>query len=101
MAPSRLLVIATPSGVERFFEECAGLLPGPLDTKALAAVMDANWAELVGPPLGVSDPLEQPKMVSPATGRCGGTLRSYRLAAQRAGLAALGAVVAGATWGDA
>ena len=55
--PGRLLVIATPSGVERFFEQCAELLPGPLDTEALAAITDANWAESVGPPLGVSDPL--------------------------------------------
>lgn len=43
--PGRLLVIATPSGVERFFEQCAELLPGPLDTEALAAITDANWAE--------------------------------------------------------
>ena len=35
--PGRLLVIATPSGVERLFEQCAELLPGPLDTEALAA----------------------------------------------------------------
>ena len=55
--PGRLLVIATPSGVERFFEQCAELLPGPLDTEALAAVTDANWAKLAGQPLGVSDPL--------------------------------------------
>jgi mannose-6-phosphate isomerase-like protein (cupin superfamily) len=37
--PGRLLVIATPSGVERFFEQCAELLPDPLDTEALAAIM--------------------------------------------------------------
>ena len=53
----RLLVIATPSGVERWFEQCAELLPDRLDMEALAAITDANWAELVGPPLGVSDPL--------------------------------------------
>jgi mannose-6-phosphate isomerase-like protein (cupin superfamily) len=55
--PGRLLVIATPSGVERFFEQCAELLPDTLDTKALAAITKSNWAEPVGPPLAVSDPL--------------------------------------------
>ncbi|HTF52673.1 MAG TPA: cupin domain-containing protein [Pseudonocardia sp.] len=55
--PGRLLIITTPSGLERFFEQCAELLPGPLDTEALAAVMHTNWVEFVGPPLGVSDPL--------------------------------------------
>jgi hypothetical protein len=56
-APGRLLVIATPSGVERFFEQCAELLTGPLDTETLAAITEANWSKSVGPPLGVSDPL--------------------------------------------
>jgi hypothetical protein len=55
--PGRLLVIATPSGVERFFEQCAEPLPGPLDMEALAAITEANWSKSVGPPLGVSDPL--------------------------------------------
>jgi len=52
-----LLVISTPSGVERFFEQAAELLPGPLDPEILAAVMHANWAEFADPPLAVSDPL--------------------------------------------
>jgi mannose-6-phosphate isomerase-like protein (cupin superfamily) len=56
-ASGRLLVIATPSGVERFFEQCAELLPDSLDREALVAVTEANWAEAVGPPLAVSDPL--------------------------------------------
>jgi len=55
--PGRLLVIATPSGVERFFEQCAELLPDRLDMEALAAITEANWSQAVGPPLGVSDPL--------------------------------------------
>jgi mannose-6-phosphate isomerase-like protein (cupin superfamily) len=56
-APARLLVITTPSGLERFFEEYAELLPGPVDPEMLSAVGHANWVEFVGPPLGVSDPL--------------------------------------------
>jgi mannose-6-phosphate isomerase-like protein (cupin superfamily) len=55
--PGRLLVISTPSGVERFFEQAVELLPGPVDPEMLAAVMHANWAEFAGPPLAVSDPL--------------------------------------------
>ena len=55
-APGRLLVITTPSGAERFFEQCAALLPGPVSTETLVAVGHANWIEFVGPPLAVSDP---------------------------------------------
>jgi len=56
-APGRLLVITTPSGLERFFEEFAALLPGPAIPETLTAVGHANWVEFVGPPVGVSDPL--------------------------------------------
>jgi hypothetical protein len=56
-APGRLLVITTPSGLERFFEQFAALLPGPVDSETLLAVGHANWVEFVGPPVGVSDPL--------------------------------------------
>jgi mannose-6-phosphate isomerase-like protein (cupin superfamily) len=56
-APGRLLVISTPSGLERFFEEYAELLPGPVSPELFAAVGHANGIEFVGPPLAVSDPL--------------------------------------------
>jgi mannose-6-phosphate isomerase-like protein (cupin superfamily) len=56
-ASGRLLVITTPSGLERFFEQFAELLPGPVDPGKLAAVGRANWVEFVGPPVGASDPL--------------------------------------------
>jgi uncharacterized RmlC-like cupin family protein len=59
--PARLLVIATPSGLERFFEQ-SHELPRPLDPEAsgretpeLAAIRRANWLEFCGSPLGVSD----------------------------------------------
>jgi mannose-6-phosphate isomerase-like protein (cupin superfamily) len=55
--PGRLLVITTPSGLERFFEQFAEMLPGPGVPEKLAAVGRANWIEFVGPPVGVSDPL--------------------------------------------
>lgn len=55
--PGRLLVITTPSGLERFFEQFAELSRGPADRDTLATVAHANWTEFVGPPLAVSDPL--------------------------------------------
>ena len=55
--PGRLMIITTPSGLERFFEEFAAL-PGPADPEALNTVGHANWLEFTGPPLAVSDPLE-------------------------------------------
>jgi mannose-6-phosphate isomerase-like protein (cupin superfamily) len=55
--PGRLLVITTPSGLERFFEEFAALPPGSAGAEALTAVGNANWVEFIGPPIGVSDPL--------------------------------------------
>jgi mannose-6-phosphate isomerase-like protein (cupin superfamily) len=55
--PGRLLVITTPSGLERFFEQFAELLPGPVGPEAVTAVGHANWVEFVGPPAAVSDPL--------------------------------------------
>jgi hypothetical protein len=55
--PGRLLVITNPSGLERFFEQWAALLPGPVDPEAIVGVGHANWLEFDGPPLAVSDPL--------------------------------------------
>jgi hypothetical protein len=55
--PGRLLAIYTPADVERFFQQYAELLPGPVDPDAFAAIADANWLEFIGPPLAVSDPL--------------------------------------------
>src|SRR5690348_17789563 len=46
----RLLVITTPSGLERFFDQYAELLPGPVDQPTLEAIAVANWSKFVGPP---------------------------------------------------
>lgn len=54
----RLLVVTTPSGVERFFDQFADSPPGPVDPDRLSAIGEANWINFVGPPLGVSDPLD-------------------------------------------
>ncbi|NEA34336.1 cupin domain-containing protein [Streptomyces sp. SID13031] len=56
--PGRLLVVSTPSGLERFFDQFAEALPGPVAPDLLAAVGHANWVEFVGPPVGVTDPLD-------------------------------------------
>jgi mannose-6-phosphate isomerase-like protein (cupin superfamily) len=56
-SPGRLLVITTPSGLERFFEQWAELLPGPIAPDGLAAVGHDSGIEFVGPPVAVSDPL--------------------------------------------
>jgi mannose-6-phosphate isomerase-like protein (cupin superfamily) len=55
--PGRLLVITTPSGMERFFEEFAELLPTPPDPDTVAALGRANGYEFIGPPLRISHPL--------------------------------------------
>ena len=49
----RLLVITTPSGLERF----AALLPGTVSPETMTAVSHANWLEFAGPPVAASDPL--------------------------------------------
>ena len=54
--PGRLLVITSPSGAERLFEQYAEL-PGPVSPEQLLELGHANWVDFVGPPLAVSDPL--------------------------------------------
>ena len=59
-APGRLLVITSPAGAERLFEDYAALLPGPVSRDRFEQVARDNWVEFVGPQLKVSDPLEVP-----------------------------------------
>ncbi len=56
--PGRLLVVTTPSGLERFFHQFAEALPGPPDPDLLNTIGHTNWVEFVGPPLAISDPLD-------------------------------------------
>lgn len=53
----RILVMFTPSGMERFFEEHADLPPGPVDPDVYRAIANRNWMDVIGPPLGESDPI--------------------------------------------
>lgn len=55
-ADARILVMFTPSGMERFFEQHAELPEGGVDPEAYRRVARENWMEVVGPPLSVSDP---------------------------------------------
>ena len=54
---AHILVLFTPSGMERFFEEVALLPPGPIDLEARRSIARSSWMEFVGPPLAESDPL--------------------------------------------
>lgn len=60
-APSRILVIFTPAGMERFFDEFAAL-PAP-DPEAFARIGARVGMKVLGPPLQAS------RHVSEATGR--------------------------------
>lgn len=54
----RLLVVTTPSGLERFFQDFAAESSGGLAApKALAEIGLAHGLEFIGPPVGVSDPI--------------------------------------------
>ncbi len=53
---ARILVMFTPAGMERFFEEHAALPPGPVDPDVYRAIARRNWMEVVGTPLAESDP---------------------------------------------
>lgn len=56
-APGRVLVMFTPSGMERFFEEHAALPGGPADAAAYLDIARRNWMEVAGPTLGETHPL--------------------------------------------
>lgn len=55
--PGRVLVMFAPSGMERFFEEHAGLPAGPAEAGAYLEIARRNWMEVAGPTLGESHPL--------------------------------------------
>ncbi len=54
---ARVLVMFTPSGMERFFEGHAALPDGPVDPEAYRKIAHDAWMTVVGPPLGESNPL--------------------------------------------
>jgi mannose-6-phosphate isomerase-like protein (cupin superfamily) len=54
---ARLLVMFTPSGMERFFIEHAELPPGPIEREAYDGVAERSMMTVTGPTLAVSHPL--------------------------------------------
>jgi mannose-6-phosphate isomerase-like protein (cupin superfamily) len=52
----RLLVVTTPSGLDRFFEQ-TDKLSRPVDPEEVAAIGLVNWMDFSAPPLGITDPL--------------------------------------------
>ena len=58
--PGRLLIICTPAGVERFFEEFAARgasSPRATDPEYLVEIGHAHGVDFIGPPLALSHPL--------------------------------------------
>jgi glyoxylate utilization-related uncharacterized protein len=55
--PARILVMFTPAGMERFFEQLAALPPGPVEPEVYQALARTCWMEVVGEPLAESNPL--------------------------------------------
>ncbi len=49
--PTRILVLFTPAGMERFFDRFAALPAGPPDPAAFGALGEAVGMQVVGPPL--------------------------------------------------
>ncbi len=58
--PSTILVMFTPAGMERFFEQHAQIPAGPVDPDVYREIAANNWMEVVGPPLAQSHPVEAP-----------------------------------------
>lgn len=56
-APARLMVMFTPAGMERFFEEHATLPAGPIDPAVYREIARRSGMSVAGPPLAESDPL--------------------------------------------
>jgi quercetin dioxygenase-like cupin family protein len=54
--PARILVMFTPSGMERFFDSFAAMPAGTPPPQAFAAAGGPAGMDVVGPPLAVSDP---------------------------------------------
>ena len=57
--PARILVMFTPAGMERFFEQHAALPPGPVDPATYRAIAHNCGMEVAGPPLAESHPLSE------------------------------------------
>lgn len=55
-APARVLVLFTPSGMERFFDRFAALPAGAVGSDAFRSIGAETGMDVLGPPLAVSHP---------------------------------------------
>jgi len=55
--PARIIVMFTPSGMERFFDRFATLPPGPVGPDAFRSIGAEAGMEVVGPPMSVTHPV--------------------------------------------
>jgi quercetin dioxygenase-like cupin family protein len=55
--PARIMVLFTPSGMERFFDRFATLPAGPVDPGAFRSIGAEVGMEVVGPPMAVTHPV--------------------------------------------
>jgi mannose-6-phosphate isomerase-like protein (cupin superfamily) len=55
--PARIIVMFTPSGMERFFDRFATLPPGPVGPDAFRSIGAEAGMEVVGPPMSVTHPM--------------------------------------------
>jgi hypothetical protein len=54
--PARIIVIFTPSGMERFFDRFATLPDGPVDPAAFRTLGAEVGRDVLGPPLAATHP---------------------------------------------
>jgi uncharacterized RmlC-like cupin family protein len=54
--PARIIVVFTPSGMERFFDRFAALPAGAVDPDAFASIGAEVGMDVVGPPMSVTHP---------------------------------------------
>jgi quercetin dioxygenase-like cupin family protein len=52
--PARIIVLFTPSGMERFFDRFAALPPGPVDPGAFRNIGAEVGMDVVGPPMAAT-----------------------------------------------
>jgi quercetin dioxygenase-like cupin family protein len=54
--PARIIVLFTPSGMERFFDRFATLPAGPVDPDAFRSIGAEAGMDVIGPPMSVTHP---------------------------------------------
>jgi hypothetical protein len=55
--PARIIVMFTPSGMERFFDRFATLPAGPVDPRVFGRLGAEVGMDVVGPPMAATHPV--------------------------------------------